>query len=58
MGGSKEENNFYLSSMIMTAISDGTKNVLSKEAKAAIFTSTHLTLQEAMTERRNIAQSL
>ena len=42
----------------MTIISDGTENVLSKEAKSAILTSTHLTLQEAMTEKGNIAQSL
>lgn len=44
--------------MIMTIIWDGTENVLSKGAKSAIFTSPHLTLQEAMTESGNIAQSL
>lgn len=38
----------------MTIINDGVENVLSKEAKSDIFTSTHLILQEAMTERGHI----
>lgn len=44
--------------MIMTTISDETENVLSKEAKSAIFTSTQLTLQETITVRENVAQGL
>lgn len=44
--------------MIMTTISDEIENVLSKEAKSAIFTSTQLTLQETITVRENVAQGL
>lgn len=42
----------------MTIMCDGTKNVLSKEDKSTIFTFTHLSLQEAMTESGNISRSL